>query len=512
MTDGKAQAQMAWQNHFPYMQNFQGPGLQQPPPFHGYPFPYYHGHDREHDDRRNYKKSSCSKKKSLRRDLESLKQDKSAESSDSSSDSEWGEDISRKGRGKKSSRKVVIRNINYITSTKDEERGGNFDEADDEEVGLLEKRQNSTLRQHRKLERNTESNNAEGGKRNGNWDIFQSLLLKDEDTSSAAEPHDDYIQGEYSSANKSSNISRSGNAKSNDSFVVAKTSTGNEGRSQIENFEAGQNVRQIVRKFNSAPEEMLFARRTEDSHDYVCTILPNYNTGSTPMKARKEGDPIIADSQLDRSPHHDHNLNIKFFDGNGLRGGKSKKEVLADDSFMVQAREIVHDQSSVKTDISFVPEIIDSTLNEKTTQDTSQDQVKAFATNEPNDLYMVLDRESIAEQGVKSWTPEMDYESNIVPVKANENKRKVETTKAKGTAAKGRSPAGGKLSNSRTSSNSSLSKSKSDIVSRSKKPTSGSRSTVNKSKLDKVQKLIELCFYAVFMHAIILFKCWIIVS
>lgn len=84
----------------------------------------------EPEDHRSHKSSSRNKKKSSRSKAdETSKQDESTEPSDSSSESEPEEQVRKKKHGKKASRKVVICNINYISS----ERNGGKD-SDSEET------------------------------------------------------------------------------------------------------------------------------------------------------------------------------------------------------------------------------------------------------------------------------------------------------------------------------------------------------------------------------------------
>ncbi|TXG67076.1 hypothetical protein EZV62_008351 [Acer yangbiense] len=556
--DGTAQVPISWPNHLPhYMHNFQGP-------YQGYPFPgmqfappYYPGnmrwppnmddpnlgHEWEPDDQRNHKSSSRRKKKSSHKSVEASKNDESTEPSDSSSESEPNKELrSGKKHGKKSSRKVVIRNINYITSNRDGERdsgsegksdedefidGNSLKQQVEEAVGSLERRHKSSSHHRRKQDgvkhqsiadgsndmSDQETKNANGGKRNNNWDTFQNLLMKDDNTSSF-----DHKQGEYST-DKITQEGRSfafdiesvqvrkERAVSSDSFVAMKSSAGNAGDTHMGNFEAGENIRPFVKKRDSTYEELLFSQGNEDPRNYSRAVS-DYATDSTVIRRQNGGDWILS-NQLDKSANHDESLNLKTFDGDyasSLAGGSfhtenNKKDVLADDSFMIQARPTMDDQSDshIRTDISMVPDIMEATLHENGTSEVSRDKPEASDTHEPDDLYMVIGHDSAAELGVASWTPEMEYENNLALNKANDKNSNVETTgvddklpsKGKGTGNKNRRLPEGKVSGkdakSRVS-NGSLGKSKSEIMSKNKKPTPGSRPAVQKSKVDKEEE------------------------
>ncbi|XP_057992853.1 COP1-interacting protein 7-like [Hevea brasiliensis] len=189
---------MTWPNHLPQcMHNFQGHVFQQMPPYQGYLFPgmqvpppYFQGnmlwppkvddsslgHDWEPDGNKKHKSSSRNKKSSHEKGLETSNPVDSTEPSDSSSDTESDDNLQNgekqssveQVRRKKSSTKVVIRNINYTTSKRDGEKGSMSDETSDEDefidgealkqqveeaVGSLERRHKSTSRHNKKSNR-----------------------------------------------------------------------------------------------------------------------------------------------------------------------------------------------------------------------------------------------------------------------------------------------------------------------------------------------------------------------
>nr|XP_023929281.1 COP1-interacting protein 7 isoform X2 [Quercus suber] len=585
-TNGRIQAPMTWPNHVPqYMHNFQGPVFPQMPPYPSYLFPgmqqhassYYPGNmqwpsnvedsghvlDQELDGHRNHKSSRNKKKHSHGKVLETSEQDRSTEPSDSSSESESDEDLEhhknysskekphKKKHGKKSSRKVVIRNINYITSKRDGENTGSEGNSSDEDefingdsikqqveeaVESLERRHKSTSRRHKKHGgvklpgiadgpndaadqeiKNGAAINSEGGKRTDPWGAFQSLLMQEKESDySGIEPNSVDVQEEYftnkNSEERSSfafNLEQEKVTKqqtiSSDSFVVTERNTGVEGKTHIGNFEVDENA--TIRKADSTYEEELFSHRIEESGNRPHAVISDSAAEFSITKCQEEGDWFL-NSQPDKSAHQDASKDLKMFDGVyassvavDVHAGKHKSDVLADDSFMVQARSFDNQlDSQLRTDISMVPEIVGDTQYEYGPPEISHNKPEVIATHEPDDLYMMLDRDSATDHAVASWTPEMDYENSLLSNEVNNRHSISETAgvvddklppNSKNAKAKNSGTPAGKVSAKEARSkllNGSLGKSKSDILSRSKKPTSVSRTTVPKSKSEKEEE------------------------
>lgn len=561
------------------MQNFQGPAFQQMHPYQGYMFPgmqvppYYPGNmkwppnmedsgfmfDQESDDRRKHKSHRTKKKHSHERALETSEQDGSNEDTAGSSYESESDDHLQNGKrhsgteqqhqkkhGQKSSRKVVIRNINYITSKRDGESGSEENSSNEdgyidgksikqkveEAVGSLEKRHKSSSRCHKKQGgsklhgsvddsngkelKNADANIPEGEKQNDNWNAFQNLLMRDEDPSSfATESHNLWIEDEYL-ASKNSGEGRSfefnqeeekatkQRAVSSEYLVVTERDTGNESKTQGPYFEGGGDVGCITKK-NGAYEDFLFSQRNEESRINSHDTLSDCANELYKTKCPKEGDWFISNQTDNQVASND----LKMLDGVYASSvlamdsvhAEKKREVLVDDSFMVQDRSVVDHQSDsqFRTDISFVPEYTGATQNEYGKPEISNDKPAAFSMHEPDDLYMVLDRGSAVEQDVAPWNPEMDYEVNVSSVEASEKNPGIETTdsigeehpsNSKGKNAKNSGIPGGKIPTKEARSklaNGSLGKSRYDMLSRSKKPSSVSKSTVHKSKFEKVR-------------------------
>lgn len=566
-TDGKPQVPMQWPP--PYMHNFH---MFQQVPYQGYLFPgmqgaspYYPGnmqwpppnmedsspnHDWEPGDHRNQKSSSRSKKKSSRgKGLENSKQNQSTESPDSSCETEsdeQGSEMRKKKHGKKSSRKVVIRNINYITSKRNGEKGSDSEDESDEEdfidgdslkqqveeaVGSVERRHKLTSRHHRKRESgknhnngsydaaDQETNNAaansDGKKGNDNWDAFQNLLMKEKDSDSfGLEPL--LVQGESLSTKSSDersllalNMESEGVRKqrviSSDSFVAMKD-TRAEGETRNDTFEMAANARPIVRTRGSTYEEELFSQRTGNPGNSLQVNISDYAGESTVIRSRGERDWFISKNE---PANPDESIGLKSFDGDlasiaGVHSCVQKKNenALTDDSFMVQARSTGDDQSDyqLRTDISMVPDIVGATHYKNGTPEVSHGKPKNVSAHEPDDLFMVLGRDSAIEDAVTPWTPEINYENDILAAEASVRHCDAEangdadnklSSDGKGSSTKNCGIAGGKAPSKDARSkvpNGPVGRSKSDLASRSRKPPSGSRTAVPKSKFEKEEE------------------------
>ncbi|PWA79831.1 hypothetical protein CTI12_AA202640 (chloroplast) [Artemisia annua] len=188
--DGATDSSISHGSHFhPYMQTNQaGPTFQ--PPYQGYPFPgmvvppYYQGNlpwppnveDSRHRGKLSHMKGS---------------QDDNFDSSDSSSESDSGSDK------RSSSRKVVIRNINYINPMSD---GGSDAEREyDDNLDLV-----------RSVE-----NKQEEDMITQQWNIFQNLLMKDANSNESKEVTKRSNDGDSLNGNKN-NV---GNLRSTDDVI-----------------------------------------------------------------------------------------------------------------------------------------------------------------------------------------------------------------------------------------------------------------------------------------------------
>lgn len=569
--NGKAQVPMTWPNHLPqYMHNFQGPLY---PPYQGYLFPgmqmpppYYPGNmqwqsnaedsslasDREPDGRRNSKSHRNKKKHSHKEASRTSEQEATTESGESSVDSESDEQsaddkkqystekIRKKRHGKKSSRTVVIRNINYITSKRNGEKGshseddssdeGEFIDGDsikqqvEEAVGTLERRHKSTSRKKQNgygnadglidsagQETNRVSNNSEGEKKSSPWDAFQSLLMREKEPDNSGElssvqDQDGHFtikpEGRSPMLNLESERAPRQREVSSDSFVVTDRNSGNEGRTHIENFESGDVANPINRRRESTYEALLFSQRGGESGNNAHSSVSDFTNVSSRMKNQREGDWFVS-NPADKSENQYQNVGPGVYDTDFSSSAqdhfyaeKNKKDVLADDSFMIQPRPLVDDQSDFQSrrDISMVSDIVGDAENEYVKQETSRDdKPETFGVSEPDDLYMMLDRDIATEHTVASWTPEMDYENSFSTIANKHNDIEANAdgdNESPGLEKSNKNKeSGGKVPSKEARSKSlggPLVKGKYDVQSRTRKPLSGSRTTVPKSKFEKV--------------------------
>ncbi|KAG4960822.1 COP1-interacting protein 7 [Glycine soja] len=568
-TDGRAQIPMSWPNHLPqYMHNFQGHHpFQQMSPYQGYLYPgmqvpssYYPGNMQwpsnmedphiVHDRDKDYHKSSYKKKKKKHsQTLQQSEEDSSTASSDSSYESD-SDNHSRQGKkhsstehhhkkkhGKKSSRKVVIRNINYITSNGDGEKGSvtegslsneeEFINGDslkqqvEEVVGSFERRNKSSSR-HRKKQHIAKhsgklngSNDADsnGMKGNNNWDAFQNLLLRDDDSTPDTEEQPMKFQEEYiGSQNFENGRSNEFNhepdfsktrAVSNDSFVVTERGFDGEVQNRVDNFKDGKDAPSLMKKNINTDEAMLFSQRNDKSGSYSMSNLSGNGPESSLTKCQTEEDWFII-NQSGKPGNVDQNRDFSMFDGISVSSSatdsfhveKNRKDIVTDDSFMIQARSS-EDQfnSQSAADLSLVSDIVGATEFMNSTQEGSHNKNETLNSHEPDDLFMVLDRDSTLEQSLAPWSMEMDYDNNISSNEANRKLSEVETDKnhssnLEGTDTKTPGVKNGKVSSKEAKPkalNASLGKSKSNITSRSK-ASPGSKTRVTKSKSEKEEE------------------------
>ncbi|CAI8593086.1 unnamed protein product [Vicia faba] len=515
-TDGRAQLPKSWPNHHPqYIHNFQGHPFQQMPPYQGgYVYPgmqvpppsYFPGNmqwppneDRSHNDKTSYKKKKKKNKQS--QVVAHSEEDKSTTSSESSYESDSDVDtkqskknssterMHKKKHGKKSSRKVVIRNINYITSKGDGEKGSVTDESlsneeefingdslkhkVEEAVASFEKRNKSNTHHHKKQHsakhhgsvNDSTVSDSNGIKDSNSWDAFQNLLLIDDDDSTRdteKQPmkfEEEYMMNKNFEDGRSKEFSgEAGFAKtrvvSNDSFVVTQRALNNEGQNRVEYFKEGKDEPTFMQKKTSNEEDLLFPRRNEESGRYYSSSSA---TDSLPVD-------------------------------------KNKRDILADDSFMIIAQSSQNKfNSQSAANISSVSDMVGTTEFTNGTQEGSHKKTETLTSREPD--LMVLDRDSAVEQNATPWRMEMYYENNIASSEANKKPSDVGTDRNRvpnheGADKKTSGAKNGKISSKDAKSkapNASLGRSKSDIMSRSR-TLAGSRTTVTKSKSEKEEE------------------------
>lgn len=435
-TDGKSQP--IWPNNVPpYMQNYQNPAFQQIPPYPGYMFsgnPTYYpgmpwpgnpedssrGPGPELDYSWNNRPPSKNKKKY----------------SSSNSDSDDYEENKKMQHGKSSSRKVVIRNINYIASNRNEQsdHSSTEDSSSDEDgstdadslrkqvqeaVGSWERHHNSTPRNKKKRD-GKKRNDSGGNISNGaskedeatnvgkNWDIFQHILMQDADSRSD-DTGPKNIQEEYSVTKKMT--------PSTDSLVATERHLGHEDEIPRQNMGEEKRLRPVTRK-ESTDEELLFSHRTQEPKGYPQSILSNNATERVVVKSQKEEDWLVG-NLLNKSTYQGKSSDQSIFVGDyssashddHLDKGKDKKGVPFDDFIVVRAHSVdTPSDYHQQTDIFMVSDIIGAEQVKHNVPNHVEDKRDA---SEPNDLFMVLGRDSATEQVSASRNPEMYDESDV---------------------------------------------------------------------------------------------------
>ncbi|RYR43823.1 hypothetical protein Ahy_A08g040219 [Arachis hypogaea] len=465
---------MSWPNHVPhYIHNFQGHGFQHlPPPYQGYLYPgmqvpssYYPASMQwppNSEDSMDYNKPSFKKKKKKH-----SQEDASTLSSDSSYESD-SDEHSRQGKkkhGKKSSRKVVIRNINYITSKGDGEKGSvtegsssnneDFINGDslkhqvEEAVESLERKHKSSSQQHKKQQNGSAGIDSNGAKGNDNWDAFQNLLWRDDEPSPDTEQQHVKLEEEVI-VNKSFK---------DDSFILSSKELDNESQNYNEYFKEGTNASSLIKKKVNTNEKFLFSQRNEENENEHKTF-----------------------SML-----------------NGVSNSeKNRRDTLADDSFMIQARSSDNQSNSQSAaDLSLVSDIVGAAEFSNSTQEHSHNKTETLNSQEPDDLFMVLDRDSALEHSAAAppWSAEMDYQNNISSNEVNKKLSNAETEKKKSsnverTNTKAPGARNGKVSGKAAKDrpvNGLNGRSKSDISSKTR-ASPGSRMTATKSKSAKEEE------------------------
>ncbi|GFZ04846.1 COP1-interacting protein 7 [Actinidia rufa] len=296
---------------------------------------------------------------------------------------------------------------------------------------------------------------------------------------------------------------------STDSFIVTNRDRSDEGKIRVENFEARDNIRPISKTKDRTYEDLLYSQRAEELEKDSRVISSDYATDSSIIKSQIGGD-WFPGNQSDKSATWDKGTRRNIFDGDYTTSGvgdrpqleNNKKDVFVDDSFMVQARSMDKDpfDSQLKTDIYMVSDIAGATQQKISLPDNSQEKVATTGIFEPDDLCMVLGRNSDLETVIASWNPEMDYGNNNALTESiakipNEDLADYVDAKLssnnKGTNSKASGAPGGKASSKEARSKTSvgsLGTSRSEIMSRSKKPSSGSRTIDQKSKSEKEEE------------------------
>ncbi|KAJ0933020.1 hypothetical protein HanPSC8_Chr04g0180251 [Helianthus annuus] len=428
-TPSNVPMQMPWPNQMPYMYNYPGPqGPRYPYPYPGMP-PYYPAHmnwpvnadDSSHG--RHHRSSSKKKSKSLLPESSDEEDDDSDEDGESDSVSDSGtvskHEKSSKKNKKKSSKTVVIRNINYITSNRKNSDGGSDDSAEDEVDGVLEtlaKHHSKSSKSHEKKKKDADLD-TDSGKRNENWDAFQNLLLKDDDQDEHFANRNDAMDVGAESYVKNHPKAR---ANANDSFVVPDRNGFDESRKVgSHDFENGETFRMKGR--DSSDADLVVSHRFSDGTNGT-TGLRDLGSESSMIRNKRDGDWFVvknSESPIEKSTFNDDYASMR---GDVFSSETNKKTELIDDSFMVQPQTTVaYDSQWRSTDVSMVESINKPDANESS-------QAAKTGSYEPDDLYLMVSRDSGVEPSVRSsWTPEIDYGTEAQFTKSEPKPAPIET-------------------------------------------------------------------------------------
>nr|GMD90162.1 COP1-interacting protein 7 isoform X1 [Ipomoea batatas]GME20611.1 COP1-interacting protein 7 isoform X1 [Ipomoea batatas] len=506
-----------WQNHFPqqYLQHFPGPGFPQTRPFPGYVLPgmqappsYFPGNvpwppnvddctrNVHHESKDSRKGKSSSKSKKKYSNGTNRKEDHGNENGDLSSGGDSDNYLEHKE--KHSSKTIVIRNINYVTSRRNEDKDSSSSDSSssyasdsikrqiEQAVGALERPENRKKRNgtKRHISKNREGvENADMGTsqdtRNKNWGIFQDLLMKEPDSPNVRIQEEFFTTESLEDDDQSSpfNAQTEGlskqHAPSNDSFIVTERDRHVEDQVHLQNFAAGETTYLVSRGGNTG-EELVFANRSREMDSYSRATLSIGATDTMIIRSQKEEDWFKC-NQPDLSSNRGFNVDNSIFVGDNT-AEENKKDVLADDSFIVQTNSVGKTSDYQPTaDIFMVSDIIGANQPKL---EPVKSKVEATDVNEPDDLCMVLERDAAIDQVDAPWNPEMDYgneshktrpdvsQTNSVSLKLPQN--------VKAPNSRDRTPGekGVRKETSSRNSMGSLARSKSEITSRIKKSPS----------------------------------------
>ncbi|KAL1567131.1 COP1-interacting protein 7 [Salvia divinorum] len=548
-----------WQNNHPqYMQN---PLFQRPRPYPGYIFPgmqvppsHYPGNvsswpvnfhdsgmylDRDIKDSKGYRSSNKKKEKNInwaqrhstKSEGEEINQSSSGSDSSDEKDHEATfspkERIYNKKHSRKSSRKVVIRNINYIASATNEESCSDSDSSSSDQdeyvdadsikqqveaaVGSLKKQHKSPSKKSKVRDDSKKASNksknafdvanvgishSEEKSKGGNWDIFQNLLMKDPDPSNNAKGQRDIqFQEEHSIGKGISDEKLNKPKHASDDFFLTERSARNGVQGSDVNFKGEEIFHGATKRSKdddlSMPSREVGGYFSQNSH---------FGTESSIIKTSKEEDWIIGGKrQISSHPGGsiDHS---SFRSTTPFQDGENKREVISDDSFIVQSRTMDGPlQSQPKADAFMVPDFAGSNQSVNSTHC----KVEAGSFSEPEDFSMI-GQNSASEQVLNYRAPNMGYENDIsqyetvgiqskteprvcidVTPLQNDKLRNSKNGKELGRKVAGKEPKS-------KASKGSLSRSKSDIPVRSRISPAGSTRGKSDKEEEKRKKMEEL--------------------
>ncbi|CAN8240915.1 unnamed protein product [Cochlearia groenlandica] len=472
------QPPMGWPNHMPQ--------YYYPPPYQGYPYPPMQPMPNQNQGNMPWPttKSKTSKKKA--------KDDSNSGTSESSSESDSASDDSassledqgkrnshntgknsrrsKRNRKKKSSKTVIIRNINYITP---EGRNGDMEGNEFTENGSIKETVDAAVGF---LEEKRGHDGDETLKRNENWGSFQNILMRHDDGS---EIHSMDVVSEENFTLRGSSVgvnSKSLQVNNNAMFETEKHIE-NGGGATFDHFESEDSARRLPRTRDSTEECMLLLKRSDISGDESKDM---YNTtrGESLVKKSASGEDWFTSDNHRHRAENGNNGRISFDENSISTSDKSKKQEFVDDSFMVHSTSLTVDdlydsrwRPDMSADIALASDIGNGQANQK--------QLEMSGSWEPNDLCMILERDSRDSLG-NDHSIDFSVEANA-RLSSNETAQESEDKSGeKKTVAK----------NTETRKSKTPSRTRGETMSKTvKKPTVASRTMAQKNKFEKEEEM-----------------------
>ncbi|XP_030543542.1 COP1-interacting protein 7 isoform X2 [Rhodamnia argentea] len=576
----KAQMQIPWPHHFPpYMYP-----IQQMPPYPGYPFPVMQSVNPNNPngnnqwpfnsealypdtkrEKNNGSKSSSERKKKTSQKEEAEYSEQETHSSNSHSEEDSGESDSASVRErrhssagsthprkhkKKSSRTVVIRNINYISSKRKGEDpdgdsaeyssiedelidGDTLKQSVEDVVESLKKSHKTKQHTHSKKDSNGQilgsstvdaedkdhenDQSSRGNKTNDNWGTFQTLLMTSTDKTGQPSYSRDEQSMLRSFEDESSHMAERtielGKEKvgmklktSEDSFFASEDRRGMDD-SVINSVDFGsvENLRPGLKRADCGDEVLLISGGTEE-YGKMLNHTPTGDADMTLTRTRKGEDSFIVNMGTLKSG--DPTLKEMIFDSDyvisrenqSLRPGKGKEDNIVDDSIMIQSRPSVdepYNDFHLTRDISMVAEFTSAVEHENGTLDNSEDKRDLSKSYEPDDLFMMLDRDSEVEPGKQSWSLDSAIDISLAEAERFSRNESCDNTNDKnaldGDTNSGNKEVQAKKEPGRDAKSKvvqrTVGRNRPDLTSKTKKPSTITRSTVQKSKLEKEEEV-----------------------
>ncbi|KAG7650159.1 hypothetical protein AtNW77_Chr1g0060521 [Arabidopsis thaliana] len=476
------QAPMGWPNHMP--QYFY------PSPYQGYPYPPMQHMPNQNQGNMPWPSRGKTSKKKGKGDSDGDESSESSESSESESASDdsassledQGKRHSRTSKNsrrskknrKKSSKTVIIRNINYITP---EGRNGDMEGNEFTDNGSIKETVDAAVGMLNEKRAHEGEVSGEEKRSNENWDSFQNILMRHDDGSDVHSM--DVIGQEHfthrgASVGANSNGLQTKNTASGDSIITTHKYIENGGDS-FDHFESEDSARRLPRTRDSTEECMLLLKRSEMLGDESKDMY-NATRGESLVKKSGSGEDWFTASG-NRAGKPEINYGRMSFDDSILTSqgsDKSKKQEFVDDSFMVHSSSLAADdlydsrwRPDMAADIVLASDVDNGHANEK------------HDSWEPNDLCMIPERNS-GDSLANDYSIDFSAEANA-------------RLSSNGTAQEKEDKSGEKknnVKNPETRKSKTPSRTRAETMSKTaKKPTVASRTMAQKNKFEKEEEM-----------------------